>query len=928
MSATNTIIEKQEEARMVATAAKRKLQRVQGALEALDALAHTSDEYSASIIAAEVAVRQSHAELSTLLEQTDGGDTLQRARHEWFQASAQTDYVRLHDQLVQYRPAMEAAEAEALNCWEQMQPWRAKIREAKMNLATCQGRLYALLELGFKLPNNLESAVQEQRRMWMEERQQTEALMEKQSELVYQRRERKQLFQREQGWRKAVERFGGLLGLGPEALLAVRLQILESDEVEMRTVSKARVRVLDNSVKVHEVASAELHGATGAIGFLSQFKERVPTDDILRAEEYEASLELQMIKGALQEIKPKTDEALHLRLGWQSAVGGHKIADLLASPDLASMAEALSDAQEAVVASEPARSEKIALEAFHGKVQGRLQAIGAVRMAVAATSDSYEVAAEMDRLLSSAKLAHLRLSMKTADLRLMLLRHEKAQANLHCSGGALICIKRLQRRIALEPEKARLLTMRKAELQPVEAKPQGSYTKAMRAYVRGFLKPMIRAALRSLLVQRPADSFSFLIDFFWRHSEACRLDNSIEGAVDLARSGMDLGPREEKLAKLQEELQMTVSSLNYTVDVSGQVLGAAQMLRMMLDPLPQQYIVFNDGADAPQGEAHAGTHMQASAYAVLENASTVYHDSAVLSFNNSQVLDAVATVLQHYPQVMLQVHTTVEHLSPLVSACLLHVPRGENVPPQLSDADVLAWKRSSKVVQALVERGISALRLSASAPGHTGGLEPQGPFTMHAMPSLDDSSSPAEATTSIVSSAASKHASRLYWAAVSNRGRLAECRAHEQLLLSRLDLQLEDAMAEFNQLFDFASSRLLLSQSISLIANVTQVSTSALAESPSAAEQVDTGAQIYLAFGADRADSHWAQFEVHDMAVEHLDVELWNAPGHRLLGSSFISVKPLLTFEKRSMDLALPLTSVGGLVVGAVRIQIHTEALK
>jgi len=241
---------------------------------------------------------------------------------------------------------MEAAEAEALNCWEQMQPWRTKIREAKMNLATCQGRLYALLELGFKLPNNLESAVQEQRRMWMEERQQTEALMEKQSELVYQRRERKQLFQREQGWRKAVERFGGLLGLGPEALLAVRLQILESDEVEMRTVSKARVRVLDNSVKVHEVASAELHGATGAIGFLSQFKERVPTDDILRAEEYEASLELQMIKGALQEIKPKTDEALHLRLGWQSAVGGHKIADLLASPDLASMAEALSDAQE------------------------------------------------------------------------------------------------------------------------------------------------------------------------------------------------------------------------------------------------------------------------------------------------------------------------------------------------------------------------------------------------------------------------------------------------------------------------------------------------------------------------------------------------------------------------------------------------------
>ena len=91
------------------------------------------------MVDAEAAVRQAHNDLTKMLEQTDGGDTLKRARNEWYEASAQTDYVRLHEGLAQYRPAVEAEEAEALSCWEQMQPWRAKIRTAKMMLAKLQG---------------------------------------------------------------------------------------------------------------------------------------------------------------------------------------------------------------------------------------------------------------------------------------------------------------------------------------------------------------------------------------------------------------------------------------------------------------------------------------------------------------------------------------------------------------------------------------------------------------------------------------------------------------------------------------------------------------------------------------------------------------------------------------------------------------------
>lgn len=62
--------------------------------------------------------------------------------------------------------------------------------------------------------------------MWTDERQRTESLVEEQMAVVDKRRERHQQFHREQGWRKAVERFGGLLGLGPAALLAVRLQVV------------------------------------------------------------------------------------------------------------------------------------------------------------------------------------------------------------------------------------------------------------------------------------------------------------------------------------------------------------------------------------------------------------------------------------------------------------------------------------------------------------------------------------------------------------------------------------------------------------------------------------------------------------------------------------------------------------------------------
>ena len=81
------------DARMLATASKRKLQRVRGAIVALADLDPNCD-YAAQLIAAEEAVTRTHSDLTGLLEQADGGDLFKRTRAEWLEAMGMTAYVR------------------------------------------------------------------------------------------------------------------------------------------------------------------------------------------------------------------------------------------------------------------------------------------------------------------------------------------------------------------------------------------------------------------------------------------------------------------------------------------------------------------------------------------------------------------------------------------------------------------------------------------------------------------------------------------------------------------------------------------------------------------------------------------------------------------------------------------------------------------
>ena len=70
------------EARMLATASKRKLQRVRGAVAKLDALEPStlSRNYERELVRAEEDVTKAHRELTSELEKLDGGDLLKRAR--------------------------------------------------------------------------------------------------------------------------------------------------------------------------------------------------------------------------------------------------------------------------------------------------------------------------------------------------------------------------------------------------------------------------------------------------------------------------------------------------------------------------------------------------------------------------------------------------------------------------------------------------------------------------------------------------------------------------------------------------------------------------------------------------------------------------------------------------------------------------------
>jgi len=73
------------------------------------------------------------------------------------------------------------------------------------------------------------------------------------------------------------------------------------------------------------------------------------------------------------------------------------------------------------------------LRAKLAKLQGKLQGAAKMRALAAAKLDAGSIRQESEKSISELRLAHLRLSVRASDLRLLMMRHERAQANLHAA---------------------------------------------------------------------------------------------------------------------------------------------------------------------------------------------------------------------------------------------------------------------------------------------------------------------------------------------------------------------------------------------------------------------------------------------------------------------------------------------------------------
>ena len=294
-----------EEARSRQTELKRRHQRTKGAVDVLDELLDELQQSAAvdhvgKLLEEEEAVRKAHEDLASLMEEYDGGGVFKRFRGTWLEAGGVCSFVQANDLLRQYIPAMAREAAEARAAWEACADAREELKAAKELLALRQGRFFALLELGLGPGASNTKAIADQRLMWALEEGRAREARESPPPILAERRAYIHQFHTEQGWRKGAERFGELVGLGAEQQLAVRVAVLEADATHLRMQSKAALSLLAEAQATYEEAVAQLNASQGEMDFLSQLRERACTLAEIAAEEEEAELEAEVLRGTLE----------------------------------------------------------------------------------------------------------------------------------------------------------------------------------------------------------------------------------------------------------------------------------------------------------------------------------------------------------------------------------------------------------------------------------------------------------------------------------------------------------------------------------------------------------------------------------------------------------------------------------------------------
>jgi len=712
------------------------------------------------------------------------------------------------------------------------------------------------------------------------------------------------------------------------------------------------------------------------VSYFAELQELACTAEQLQAEEYEASVEMEVLRGTLQSLSVRTAEARHLRLAFHSKAGARAAGETLGVDNLHELTAALAEAQKLAEAADPLIREESVLRSRLSKLEGKVKAINMLKVSVRAGMPVTTIRREAEAMRHASRLAHLRVTVELADLRLLMMSHEKAQANVHASGGAIVCIKKLQ------------LALDKTAVQPAQPPPpppklivpgsgesSGPLTEEMRAFLRGCFAPMLRAAMTQLILRHPPDPFRFLADWFWQHSAHYRFQS--DGRAYLTSRDVEL--RRKAIAAAKADLERTIRAIGHTLDSPQQALGASRMLQA----LDMRLLTFPE-----IGEVSASDP---------SSAWSVNHPKPQLAFENASLLDAVSSIMTFYPRVMLQIHMpppAATHL-PAHLASALRIPASAAAtasnadvepltrPGPLTETEVrdgrlrLARLRSEAALNALVIRGVPAQRMVATAPGCDLGLQASGQFTAHELP--DALTPPAGLPHPLAPEAAAALGGRR-----EQEGTHVKA-SHDALaiLRRRREVALEDARLELAQLQDYAARLpfLALPRAVTIVISVIDLSLPSsnfpsnhpdadlihpsinrsidlvnLSIGPSTHPSIGQSGlrglrppTVSIAFGAERVSARLAAFEACDLAVDEAEIEVWqdDAPPigdgrggtgggssgadggeswgamARLLGACTVGVGGLLIGEQAELSAALPLLASAGRVVGTVRLRIE-----
>ena len=232
------------------------------------------------------------------------------------------------------------------------------------------------------------------------------------------------------------------------------------------------------------------------------------------------------MQSKLSELAPRVETALGAKLAWHAAVGAEKAAKALNAVSHAKLHQHLVSAEGTSRAYEPTRREHAVLTGKKAKLEGKLGVLAQLRAdAREAGVTTYggaprdeEVRESVAALVAGARADHMRCTMASRDLELLMAPYERALANAHAAGGAIVALKKVARR-GIDDDRPLLPPVVVPAGRGRDPAGQGRdpatdaygdvdaptepLSHETRAVVRAAFGPLVRAGMQQLIIHQP-----------------------------------------------------------------------------------------------------------------------------------------------------------------------------------------------------------------------------------------------------------------------------------------------------------------------------------------------------------------------------------------------------------------------------------------